>query len=700
MPNQFFSEEFGDLEDYFVTDYELMERYIGDNLYIWGRNNSGQLGVNNSTNRDTPLTIFNNTRNWKECSLSGNSGIAIKTDGTLWTWGGYSSIAPEGYILGINQGNGRSTPVTTILGGNNWKTVAKLPATTPGTVHAAIKTDGTLWLWGSNFRGHLGVNDTTTRSTPVTTLIGGNNWKSISMGDVHAVAIKTDGTLWTWGRGQNGTLGINDTIDRSTPVTTLLGGNDWKMAVGLEDGTVAIKTDGTLWTWGLNNTGQLGGNDTTSRSTPVTTLLGGNDWKFADGGNWHTAAIKTDGTLWCWGYIINGQIGINTSFNGGIPTPVTTILGGNNWKTCVAGERNTAAIKTDGTLWIWGGSGGFGGLGIGDEDIDNVDRLTPITTVLGGNNWKSISLGYGNSAAIQLGANIDALQPTEVLYVGGTASLGGVFVVPDGVTSVSVVCIGGGGGGGRDTGGYNGSGGGGLAWKNNISVTPGQKCSFQAGGGGAPGASPTAGGASWFLTTTTVWAGGGGIPNVGLDTVGAGGTFIGDGGGNGGNGGSRNGSTAGTGGGGGAGGYEGNGGNGGGFFANAAAGAGFTGSGGGGGGGGCGGSADTAGAGGGVSPYGIGLSGSGGAGSGADGHGGFGGGAVRTSNFVVRQAQYDAVNANVVNQAANTYSATVTADAGSYGGGAGGSDIVTSNEQGRGGFGCVRIVWTPGYTFP
>ena len=98
--------------------------------------------------------------------------------------------------------------------------------------------------------------------------------------------------LWNWGHNNNGQLGVNNITSRSTPVTTLLGGNNWKSIAGGRYYTVALKTDGSLWSWGYNYFGQLGVNNTTHRSTPVTTLLGGNNWKSVSGGYTHTIAIQ------------------------------------------------------------------------------------------------------------------------------------------------------------------------------------------------------------------------------------------------------------------------------------------------------------------------------------------------------------------------------------------------------------------------
>ena len=234
MPNQFLSPE-GDIENYFVTEYWLIDQYVGDTLLTWGLNSTGQLGDNTSIDRSTPVTTLAGGANWKQVAGGYQHTTAIKTDGTLWTWGGNDFGA-----LGDNTSINRSTPVTTFAGGTNWKQVAG------GNQHtAAIKTDGTLWTWGYNYYGQLGDNTTTDRSTPVTTFAGGTNWKQVSGGGyAHTAAIKTDGTLWTWGFNTSGQLGDNTTTDRLIPVTTFAGGTNWKQVAGGINHTAAL-TSGT-----------------------------------------------------------------------------------------------------------------------------------------------------------------------------------------------------------------------------------------------------------------------------------------------------------------------------------------------------------------------------------------------------------------------------------------------------------------------
>jgi alpha-tubulin suppressor-like RCC1 family protein len=371
-----------------ISVYPEIGQQIGipPELWTWGNGTDGRLGNGVTTGSiSTPVTTFAGGTNWKQVSSGDFHTAAIKTDGTLWTWGrGTNGRLGNGVTTGSI-----STPVTTFAGGTNWKQVSA------GYRHtAAIKTDGTLWTWGFGTDGRLGNNSGTSVSTPVTTFAGGTNWKQVSA-TAHTAAIKTDGTLWTWGRNQGGALGTNDITNRLTPVTTFAGGTNWKQVSCGYRFTSAIKTDGTLWTWGYGSSGRLGNNSGTNVSTPVTTFAGGTNWKQVSAGYQHTAAIKTDGTLWTWGDGFFGRLG-NATLLSDRSTPVTTFAGGTNWKQVSAGEEHTAAIKTDGTLWTWG-RGTNGRLG----NAVTTNASTPVTTFSGGTNWKQVSSRDSHTAAIQ-----------------------------------------------------------------------------------------------------------------------------------------------------------------------------------------------------------------------------------------------------------------------------------------------------------
>ncbi len=352
-------------------------------LWLTGYNAYGQLGDNSTINRSSPVQTICGGTNWKSVSRHGIwSTAAIKTDGTLWTWGhgGHGT-------LGNNLTDHKSSPVQTICGGNNWKQVDG-----GSNYKAAIKTDGTLWTWGNMDHGRLGDNAGNYRSSPVQTICGGNNWKQVSCGYWHCTAIKTDGTLWLWGYNTTGCLGDNSVLHKSSPVQTIAGGTNWKFVAGGAYITGAIKTDGTLWTWGDNPNGELGDNTVINRSSPVQTIANSSNWKTLDCHSSMTA-IKTDGTLWSWGNNQFGGIGDNTLINRS--SPVQTICGGTNWKQVII-DNGVYAIKTDGTLWTWG-LGDDGALGVNTS----ARRSSPVQTIVGGNNWKSVGGSTNGLIAIK-----------------------------------------------------------------------------------------------------------------------------------------------------------------------------------------------------------------------------------------------------------------------------------------------------------
>lgn len=391
--SNFIDSDGSDLGKKYITKSYLMEIYpylqnVGisaPGLWVWGHNGTGAVGDNTTTERHSPTQTVSGGTNWKQVSTDSYRTAAIKIDGTLWNWG--SNTSGE---LGDSTRTNRSSPVQTISGGTNWKQVAC------GYYHTiAIKTDGTLWNWGRNNYGQLGDSTRTDRSSPVQTISGGTNWKCVAscVNDNHAAAIKTDGTLWLWGYNAYGQLGNSNTNNVSSPIQTIAGGTNWKqVAIGYMR-TIAIKTDGTLWGWGYDSDGQLGRSIISSVSSPVQTICGGTNWEQVSCAIYHTAAVKTDGSLWLWGRNTYGMLGTNSTTDRS--SPIQTICAGTNWKHVVCGYYHTAAIKTDGTLWTWGYNL-YGQLGNSDTNY----VYSPIQTIAGGNNWKQIDSGEFNIAAI------------------------------------------------------------------------------------------------------------------------------------------------------------------------------------------------------------------------------------------------------------------------------------------------------------
>jgi alpha-tubulin suppressor-like RCC1 family protein len=404
-----------DFEDYYVR----ADFFRQGNLWTWGVNSQGQLGDNTITHRSSPVQTITFGNNWSECASSqaipfylGAQQLykaAIKTDGTLWVWGGNSNGG-----LGDNTTTHKSSPVQTVTGGTNWKKISLGYG-----FSGAIKTDGTLWMWGIGNSGQHGDGIATNKSSPVQTVTFDTKWKQLSCGGMQVGAIKTDGTLWMWGSNTSGRLGDNTTNNKSSPVQTVTVGTNWQQVSCGYIHTAAVKTDGTLWIWGRNAYGQLGNNTTTDRSSPVQTVTAGTNWKQVSCGYQHTAAVKTDGTLWCWGMNTFGQLGNNSTTGAltGLSSPVQTITGGNNWAFVSTGYAITAAIKTDGTLWVWGRNV----LGVlGDNTTTN--RSSPVQTILRGSTWRQVSAGYRQIIALTYLDDTYSTAPSATVAPTATAS--------------------------------------------------------------------------------------------------------------------------------------------------------------------------------------------------------------------------------------------------------------------------------------
>ena len=270
-------------------------------LWFWGRNIYGQAGQNNhNPGYSSPVQVGSDTT-WSLADM-GNDSHAIKTDGTLWGWGGGGNGS-----IGVNDKVSYSSPVQ--IPGTNWDDIVSGPEVTIGQ-----KSDNSLWSWGENTYGQLAQNNRTHYSSPVQ--IPGTTWVHIATDGRAVMGSKSDNTLWMWGYNQMGQLGQNEQSNTaemySSPVQ--IPGTTWSSArgkFGTDLSTMAIKTDGTLWGWGRNDRGALGQNSRTYYSSPV--QIPGTNWQYIFKGESNNLASKTDGTLWTWGQNDSGQLAHNNT---------------------------------------------------------------------------------------------------------------------------------------------------------------------------------------------------------------------------------------------------------------------------------------------------------------------------------------------------------------------------------------------------
>jgi alpha-tubulin suppressor-like RCC1 family protein len=346
-------------------------------LYTWGYNNQGQLGLGDTVTRESPVQVAGT--NWAATSglIEANNGVprAIQADGSLFTWGNnvFGTVGDNTVVL-------KSSPVQ--VGSEEWYAISS----GRGFGLFAIKPDKSLWAWGYNANGQLGDGTVISRSSPVQ--IGAlTNWEQVSTSSYHTAAVKTDGTLWTWGRGNNGVTGHDNTVNLSSPVQVGALSNWARVGTCFGDFVTAVKTDGTLWAWGLNNLGQLGDGTVISKSSPV--QIGAlTNWLNSAHGDAFSVAVKTDGTFWAWGKNASGQLGDNTNVSKSSPVQVGALT---DWVKGRGGSDGTMAIRSSGGLYFWGQSAqGSSGLPGG-----TVRRSSP--TQIGTNDWLDFSMAVNVS---------------------------------------------------------------------------------------------------------------------------------------------------------------------------------------------------------------------------------------------------------------------------------------------------------------
>jgi len=357
-------------------------------LYSWGCNCSAVLSIGSISviGFSSPVREFNSVTTWQSISAGVGHQHAVKIDGTLWGAGrnGFGN-------LGIGNTTSCYTSfVQEISSSTNWSI-----SNADADQSHAIKTDGTLWGWGGNSYGVLGVGNAIAYSSPVQEISSSSNWCAVSGTRNGTVALKTDSTLWGWGYDQYGHIGDCDSTLKSSPVQEAYSETNWsKIAGGLEY-TLAIKTSGELWATGNGSCGRLGYDCINTKYSFVQEITSSSNWYSISAGFCTSTGIKSDGTLWAWGANNFGQVGDSSLVNAS--SPVQEISSSTSWCSSSRDYNIALAIKTDGTLWGWGCNLG-GALG----DGTNICASSPVQEITSSTNWSSSSNSYYASHALKL----------------------------------------------------------------------------------------------------------------------------------------------------------------------------------------------------------------------------------------------------------------------------------------------------------
>lgn len=379
--------------------------------------------------------------------------IALKADGTVWTWG-MNDCNPGNALgggvcgkLGDGTQTTRRVPVQ-VHGPGDVGYLASVKAVMAGEhENYALKSDGTLWAWGGNFVGQLGDGTFTNSLLPVQ-VSGLTTVKSLGGRGYHNLAVKSDGTVWAWGWNSRGQLGHAT----PTPCPAPLAGTCSSVPVQV-DGisnplsvtgggffSLALMPDRTLLAWGANESGQLGDGTYQDRPAPVPVSSVLRNVVQVSAGWKHAVALTADGRVWTWGDNTNGEIGNGSTSTTGVYVPFQ-VPGLSNMIGVSAGDRYTAALKADGTVWTWGYNV-FGQLG----DGTTTDRPTPAkveglahvvylaardyhTMVIkaGGSVW---AWGSGENGELGDNGSADAKRPVQTLFPVDQPSLDWQMFVP------------------------------------------------------------------------------------------------------------------------------------------------------------------------------------------------------------------------------------------------------------------------------
>ncbi len=312
-----------------------------------------------------------------EMSAGGMHSLAIQKDGSLWAWG--DNVDGQ---LGLGDNEDRTIP--TQVRTEQWRTLAA------GLQHSlGIQEDGSLWAWGSNEFGQLAQEEEVTESNEPLQVGTATDWLAVAAGLHHTLALTHDGKLWAWGDNERGQLG-NGSFAHSTIPLVIQETWTWKMVSAGGYHSLGIQEDGTLWAWGSNTSGQLAQEEDIAESNEPLQLGTENDWLMVSAGGQHSLGIRSDGSLWAWGENLEGQLGIESNIQQNIPVQVGIEK---DWLAVSAGDLHSLALKKDGTLWAWGDNS--------DGQLGNDTTIDSAIPVSVSGTWYALQAGAYHNLAMK-----------------------------------------------------------------------------------------------------------------------------------------------------------------------------------------------------------------------------------------------------------------------------------------------------------
>ncbi|HOB70761.1 MAG TPA: hypothetical protein PKM18_03140, partial [bacterium] len=375
-------------------------------LYCWGANSYGQLGdgtdgyecMNHKnepgecSDKTVPIKVDN--EEWLEIAAGAFHTCGIKKDKKLYCWGSnrFGEIG-DGKKTTSDENNDRNIPVK--VNDDEWIAV------TAGYYHTcAIKTDDTLYCWGLNVFGQLGLGDEMTGDALIPAKLNDDKWISVTAGGLHTCGINKDNNLYCWGKNSFGEVG--DGTNENRFISTKIGNDKWKSVSAGHSHSCGINIDGRIYCWGDNILAKIGDGTETVYGEELTILWNNNKnipvkisnefWASVNAGGSHTCGIHEDKSLYCWGGNNAGQAGDGKN---GYERYVPTKINDDKWNFITTGSEHTCCVKSDGNLYCWGLNSN-GQIGDGENDFK---KTVPVK--VDDDSWVQVNAGFSDNCGIR-----------------------------------------------------------------------------------------------------------------------------------------------------------------------------------------------------------------------------------------------------------------------------------------------------------